>query len=54
MLLDPLYLNLFRTGNKESLAAAATVRAAYQASILIANNKPQQTVTALSKEIMTL
>ncbi|KAL5257997.1 hypothetical protein ACHWQZ_G012823 [Mnemiopsis leidyi] len=45
--------NIPGTGNKECLAAAATVRAAYQASILIANNKPQQTVTALSKEILT-
>ncbi|XP_063674628.1 WD repeat-containing protein 7-like isoform X2 [Bolinopsis microptera] len=45
--------NIPGTGNKECLAAAATVRAAYQASILIANNRPQQTVTALSKEIMT-
>lgn len=41
------------SGSKARMAAAATVRAAYQASILIANNKAQQTVNAISKEIMT-
>ena len=41
-------------GNKERLAAAATVRAAYQASILIANSKPHHTINSLSKEILTL
>ena len=41
------------SGSRDHMAAAATVRAAYQASILIANNRPQQTINAISKEIMT-
>jgi len=45
--------NLPGTGNKERLAAASTVRAAYQASILIANTRPQHLINCLSKEIMT-